>query len=240
MKATHYLSLLTGLALAASAQSIDSLNHQPEDPSAPNAEPTAATQEQDTEGTPLEPATPAPDPELINEPSRYAGIDIEAYIHAVSSTFSMRNRERDPFGRYQDPNYKPPVPKAAPRTIAKYKPAPVTPFSDIVAAIPITTIIAGQSKFLVKDRSFRTGDQIKLKTSGGKVITVHVVSVASDRVKFRHGTTNETAEQSLHLLPGGMQRGGGSILPRGLTDPNDQAPIDISGSGAGTSLSSSR
>ena len=232
--------LLAGLSLSVSAQSIGSLTPELDDSSSPGEATTAAPEEVATAEF-EQPVVAKTNPELINEPSRYAGIDLETYLQTISSTFSMRTRERDPFGRHQDPSYKPPVPKAPTRKIPKYKPAPVTPFEDIVEAIRITTIIPSQGAFLVDGRSFRVGDEIKLNTGNGKIISVHVVGVNSDSVRFRHGTTNETAEHSLRLLPGGMQRGGGgSIRPRGITSPDDQAPIDISGSGAGTSLSSSR
>jgi len=235
MKPSYYLSLLAGLSINATAQSLGSIEpaaEAPADAGSPSTE--------DASAAVAPPLIPKADPELINEPSRYAGIDVEAYIHTVSSTFSMRTRERDPFARHQDPSYKPPVPKPKIGKRPAPRPVRVTPFSDIVEAIRITTIIPSQQKFLVDGRSFRTGDEIKLKTGDGKLIAVEVVAVHADSVKFRHGTTKETAIQSLKLLPGGMERGGGGIMPRGITSPDEQAPIDISGSGAGTSLSSSR
>lgn len=232
MKTYHCLSILTGLSLTASAQSLGSLTPEP-----------APAEAESSEQAPKEvapPVSPKADPELVNEPSRYAGINLDAYLHTVSSTFSMRNRERDPFGRHQDPSYKPPLPTVPKPGPKKFVPAPVTPFSDIVDAIRITTIIPAQQKFLVAGRSFRTGDEIKLNTGNGKLITVQVVSVQSSSVKFRHGTTNETATQFLGLPPDGMKRGSSGIRPNGITSPDTQAPLDISGSGAGTSLSSSR
>jgi hypothetical protein len=238
MKTHAHLSILAGLSLAAHGQSLDSLAppQNTELPSRPNQ----AEQETTPEVQP-EPAVSESDPELINKTSRYASIDIDAYIRTVSSTFSMRKRDRDPFGRHQDPNFKPPVAKTPTRTIAKYTPPPVTPFSDIVEAIRITTIIPAEQQFLVDGRSFRTGDEIKLNTGNGDLLTIHVVSVRADRVTFRHGVTNETADHALRMLPGGMQRGGGDgIRPAGVSSPDEEAPIDISGSGAGNSLSSSR
>ena len=241
MKAYLSLSLLAGLALSAHGQSSDSLTSplpQPTEAPEPATEAPAAPSEPAEK--PSEPSAADVNAELINVPSRYAGIDTDAYIDAIASTFSMRARDRDPFGRHQDPNYKPPVIEQPTRSIPKYKPAPVTPFVDIVEAIQITTIIPGQRRFLVGDRSFRVGDQIKLSTGNGKLLTVHVVAVRPDRVRFRHGVTNETADQVLKMLPGGMEEGGGGIRPKGLISPDEQAPLDISGSGAGTSLSSSR
>lgn len=240
MKHPLHFSLIAGLGLASlHGQSADSLATQPTPDlqAAPPLESETAPVEAQAEQT----ESTKTNPELVNEPSRYVGIDMDSYIHAVSSTFSMRNREQDPFGRYQDPNYKPKLP-VAPRTRGpkKYTPPPVTPFVDIVGAIQITTIIPGQQRFLVGDRSFRVGDAMSLRTNDGKLLKVYVVAVDSDRVKFRHGVTQETAEQALKMLPGGMQRGGGGSRPPGVIAPDEQAPIDLSGSATGNSLSSSR
>ena len=93
------------------------------------------------------------------------------------------------------------------------------------------------------------GDTVVLAFGNGKVITVLIEDVSASRVTFRNSVTREVAYHSPELLPGGMQRGGGSsIVPAGITDAD--APIDVSGAGsAGTpnirynspgSLSSSR
>lgn len=177
--------------------------------------------------------------ELITLPSRYAGIDLDAYVQTLLSSFEMRGRERDPFGRHQDPNYKPPTPVVTKKAIEKYKPEPVTPFSDIVAAIPITAIMPAQGLFLVGGQSFSVGSRLKLNTGKSEPLTVHVVGIDANQVMFRHGVTNETAPHVLKLLPGGMTRSGAGLRPDGLITPKDADTIDISGSGPG-SLSSRR
>jgi hypothetical protein len=177
--------------------------------------------------------------ELIAVPSRYVGIDADAYVQTILSSFEMRSRARDPFGRHQDPNFKPPTPVIAKKAVKKYKPEPVTPFSDIVEAIPITAIIPAQGKFLVGGRAFSVGSRLKLNTGKDEPLTVHVVGIDQNRVNFRHGVTNETAAHVLKVLPGGMIRGGGEARPDGIIPANADDTIDLSGSSP-NSLSSRR
>ncbi len=210
------------LALPLAAQSLESI----EPDAAPSGAPAA--QEAVMEDT----------SKLISTPSRYVGVDADAYVRTVLSSFEMRGRMRDPFGRHQDPNFKPPTPVIAKKAVEKYKPEPVTPFSDIVEAIPITTIIPAQGKFLIGGRSFAVGSRLKLDIGKDEPLTVHVVGIDSNRVNFRHGTTNELASHVLKLLPGGMSRGSG-IVPAGVVPANSEETIDISGSTT-SSLSSRR
>lgn len=173
---------------------------------------------------------------LLTQPSRYAGIELENYVRVITSSFSMRGRAVDPFGRDQDPNAKPIVPKRTNSTIPTYKPAPVTPFPDIIAAIQVTTIIPAQRTFLVGQRSFSVGDRIKLNTEEGKIIPVLVVAVRSNAITFRNETTSETADLKLDLVPDGMSRGN-NVRPPGVVPAGGNAPLDI---GPTASISSSR
>lgn len=176
---------------------------------------------------------------LISTPARYVGVDADAYIRTHLASFEMRGRARDPFGRHQDPNFKPPTPVVAKKTVKKYKPEPVTPFSDIVEAIPITAIIPAKGQFLVGGRAFSVGSRLKLNTGKEEPLTVHVVGIDNNRVSFRHGITNETASHVLKMLPGGMIRGGGEDRPEGVIPANANDTIDISTSSP-NSLSSRR
>ncbi len=216
--------LTLALALPAAAQSFEEL-----DPAAPAGTDETRTPEVDDDKK----------AELISLPSRYVGIDSEAYIQAMLSSFEMRGRARDPFGRHQDPEYRPPEPVVRKKQLAKYKPEPVTPFSDIVEMIPITAIIPSQEKFLVGGNSYSVGARLTLNTGKDKNLTVHVVAIDSNRVLFRHGVTNETAAHVLKLLPGGMQRGGGDSRPDGVLPADSNDTIDLSGASP-NSLSSRR
>jgi hypothetical protein len=180
------------------------------------------------------PVEPTPEPldrdaaaDLIAVPSRYAGEKLEAYLNALVSSLAMRNRERDPFGRHQDPDYEPPKPVIANKAIEKYKPAPVTPFSDIVDAIPITAIIPAQRKFLVGGKAFSVGSRIKLNTGSTEPVTVHVIDIGNDRVVFRNGATRETAPHVLGAVPDGMSHGIKPIAPEGMVPGPANDTIDI-------------
>lgn len=214
--------LSLALALPLAAQSLD--------PAVPDAAEVAAAVATEKKEEQLS--------ELIAMPSRYVGIDADAYIQTVLASFEMRGRARDPFARHQDPNYKPPTPVITKKAVKKYKPEPVTPFSDIVEAIPITAIIPAQGKFLVGGRSYAVGSRLKLNTGKDEPLVVHVVGIDSNRVNFRHGITNETAAHVLRVLPGGMSRGSG-IVPAGVVPTNTEDTIDLSGS-TPNSLSSRR
>lgn len=214
--------LSLALVLPLAAQSLESV-----DPASSDA------------STPVPEVEEEKDKELIAVPSRYAGIDADAYIRTLLGSFEMRGRARDPFGRHQDPNFKPPTPVVAKKAVQKYKPEPVTPFSDIVEAIPITAIIPAQGKFLVGGRAFSVGSRLKLNTGKDEPLTVHVVGIDNNRVNFRHGITNETASHVLKMLPGGMIRGGGEARPEGVIPADADHTIDVSG-GSPNSLSSRR
>lgn len=210
------LSIFTTILVgAASAQSLDSLE--------------LASASNGADGIGTDNSTDAKKAELISLPSRYAGLDVDAYLEALSASFAMRTRARDPFGRHQDPNFKAPEPAVSKPTIAKYKPKPVTPFPQIVEAIPITAIIPSQGKFLVGNRTCRVGERIHLTGGDSESLTVHVVEIAANRVTFRHGVTNETADHVLKILPGGMIRGGGEDPPAGVVPADTDTTIDISG-----------
>jgi hypothetical protein len=162
---------------------------------------------------------------LMASPSRYAGLDVDQYVHALSSSFSMRTRDIDPFARHQDPDFKPIKPK---RTLTRgskpNKPEPVTPFSDIVARVNITAVMAAQQTFLIGSRSFTIGDRINLDIGKGKPLAIHVVGIRKNRVTFRHSITHETADRALSITPFGMVPGN-VIRPPGIESERD-ATVD--------------
>lgn len=216
MNARHpiFISALLAGATAALGQSAENF--------APPAE--AATSEEQADAP-----APAPrvNPDLIQKPSRHLGVDVDSYLTALVASFDMNDRDYGPFGKHQDPNFQPPKPKVAPRSAPKIDSEPITPFADIVAAIPVTTIIPGQDKFLVGGRSFTVGDTLKLRTGVEQTTPAVVTSVESDRVNFRHGETEETASLSLRLMPSGMRPGSAEIQPAGVTPTGSDAPIEL-------------
>ena len=164
--------------------------------------------------------------EANSTPSRFIGpADIESYLKSVSSTFLMRNRERDPFGMTQNP-------EAAPiAKVSIFGRSPVvakraTPLSEIIPMIAITTIMPGQKMFLVGSRPFKQGDLIPIRHQG-KPLRVQITEVNSQQVVFRNLDTGETASRSLELRPAGMKPGGQGIAVPGMTADSQNAPIDL-------------
>ncbi|GAA5484420.1 hypothetical protein [Haloferula sargassicola] len=162
-------------------------------------------------------------PELINTPSRNVGLDVEAYLRSVESSLDMRNRQLDPFGRYQDPNRKAVVQQPLARhTITK---ARTIPFSDHVNQLPISGVVSGK-EFLIGARTYRIGDQLTLKIERGE-LRVQVIAIGSDSVTFQDLASEESATKHLGILPPGMERGNKQSLPPGFV-PLDQNPtIDL-------------
>lgn len=207
--------LLGSLPSAAqSAEGFDTSGLVPAEPAAPPK--------------PQVPATPVPSGADLG-PSRYAGDDIQAYVLALSGRFSIRQRATDPFGRYQDPDYKAPEP---PRQLAKnpnvpYKPAPPTAFSDIIAAIKVT--MANKDQFIIenRDRPYRAKDQITMQLPNGKIVKVQVVAVSATRIDFRNVETGESSSLRLELVPAGMTRGVGRIETPGVQPSGTEAPLMV-------------
>lgn len=209
------LLLLASLPSAAqSAEGFDTSGLVPAEP-APAAKPA----------TPVAPAEPAID----LGPSRYAGDEIQPYVLALSGRFAIRQRAVDPFGRYQDPDYKAPEP---PRQIAKnpnmpYKPAPPTSFADIIAAIKVN--MNSKEHFLIegRDRPYRAKDIITMQLPNGKMVKAQVMAVSATRIDFRNLETGETAPLRLGTLPAGMTKGVGPLNTPGVQPSGTDAPLMI-------------
>lgn len=209
--------ILIGLSLSVSAQSAE--NFQLED------DPNSAALQESADAIQMQVIDKEAESELLASPSRYAGLDLDNYVQALSSSFSMRTRDLDPFARHQDPNFKPPQPAAPRPGITKPKKETITPFSDVIARINITAVVPAKQLFLVGERSFRVGDRIELDVGAEKPIFVHVMAIQANSVNFRHSVTDETADLSLGLTPEGMERGV-ALHPPGMVPKNSSAPLD--------------
>jgi hypothetical protein len=189
----------------------------------------------DTSG--LAPAEPAPakpaarpDPLPASadlEPSRYAGDEIGPYVNELTTRLSIRQRATDPFGRYQDPDYKAPEPErmANPSPTQRTKLEPPTPFADIIAAITVNMVKSQQ--FLIADRTFTVKDIFPIQLPSGKIVKVQVMAVSSSRIDFRNVETGETASRRLDLRPPGMTRGVGTLSAPGVQPGGADAPLQI-------------
>jgi hypothetical protein len=162
-------------------------------------------------------------------PSRYAGDDIQPYVLALSGRFAIRQRATDPFGRFQDPDYKAPEPpRQAPKNPNQpYKAPPPTAFSDIIAAVKVN--MANKDHFIIegRDRPCKVKDIITLQLPSGKVVKVQVMAVAASRIDFRNLDTGETAPLHLQLVPAGMTRGIGPLNTPGVQPTGSDAPLMI-------------
>ena len=162
-------------------------------------------------------------------PSRYVGAaEQEAYLATLSSIFLSGSREKDPFGHYQDPDAKP-VPKV---TVAKASsrvaPVKVTPLSEIIQLITISTIMPGEKSFLVGTRLVKQGEELSLVWRG-KQIRVQVTDVTSRLIAFKNAETGETGARQLDMLPPGMRAGNGpeGIRAPGMVPDRPNAPIEL-------------
>jgi hypothetical protein len=177
------------------------------------------------------PAAPAPAPASATTdlgPSRYAGGEIPAYVRDLSARFSIRKRATDPFGRYQDPDFKAPEPKILAKSpTQRFKPEPPVAFADIIASISVNMVDPEKQQFLIAGRSFRKANIFPLQLPNGKQVKVQVVGVTATRIEFRNIDTGETAPLKLDMLPAGMKKGTGGISAPGIQPTGADAPIQV-------------
>lgn len=170
------------------------------------------------------PAANAKTAEIL--PSRYVTKeDLPSYVKSLSEILSIRKRETDPFGQYQDPDAKPVI-KPTVTKLKRFAPAQTTPFSDIVRLIKVTTVMPSEKSFLVGTRTIKQGDQIPLSFRG-KRIKVQVAEVNSTNIQFRNMESGEMAAVQLNMLPAGMTPGINGITAPGMVPDRADAPIDL-------------
>lgn len=202
------------------AQSMSSLQ-----PKAPSSGPVEAA----PAAAPSEPkSAPAEMNRMALAPSRHIGeVDRAAYVASMSAMLEIHAQKTDPFGQFQDPDSKPIV-KVEPNKPRRAPTVQVTPFKDVVELIRISTVMPGERRFLVGNRSIGLGDQIPLSFRG-KPIQVQVIEVSSSGVGFKNVETGETASLKLDLLPAGMTPGLGAITAPGMVPQNENAPLMLDG-----------
>lgn len=190
---------------------------------------TAPAQTAPAPGKAPEPAADA-NAAVLKMPSRYAGSgsDLSVYISTYSGKFSIKNRQTDPFGRFQDPDFKAPevkITSSSPKQT--YKAAPPTPFIDVVSAIEVNTVDLAKQRFLVGTREFRKGSVFPVQLPNGKTIKIQVLSVSSVAIGFRNLETGETVNRKLEMLPPGMSKGGEPLTAPGMQSTSPNAPLMI-------------
>ena len=184
----------------------------------PHGKPPAAKDEK-----PAVEAAAGPIPQI---PSRYAGGETDAYIASLAAVFSIRNRATDPFAQAQDPAAKPLKPKVVQSAIARPSVLPTIKFSEVIAKISVTTIIPGEGRFLIRDRSFRKGDRFPIRY-GPKTYQTEIVEVSTRNILFRNIENGETGNLTLDLMPQGMSKGNQGILAPGMRPASGDTPLEI-------------
>ena len=165
--------------------------------------------------------------DVDSTPSRLVGpAEIESYLKSTSSLFLMKNRERDPFGMTQNPEAEPVARPSIFNNAAPVATKQVTPFSQIVPLIAVTTIMPRQKMFLYGSRPFKQGDLIPLKYQG-KALRVLITEVGSQQITFKNLDTGETASRRLNGLPAGMTSGGKEPAIPGMTPDRTDSPIEL-------------
>jgi hypothetical protein len=170
-------------------------------------------------------------------PSRFVSeSDLDAYVQSFSAIFSIRDRATDPFGQMQDPDAKPVIKPTAAKTSRRVAQIQITPFSDIIRMIRVTTIMPLEKRFLIGTRSIKEGQRLLINFHT-KNISVEVVAVTSRSIEFRNLESGESASLALDLLPAGMTLGTKGITTPGMTPDLPNAPIDLDGTGASNEIS---
>jgi hypothetical protein len=191
-----------------------------------HAQSAASLQSKTPAAKPVAAMAPAASDLVLKTPSRRVSPEeLPGYVNALAAVLSIRSRDSDPFGQIQDPDAKPII-KPTVAATKRIAPMQATPFSEIVNLIRVTTIMPGERRFLIGNRSVSQGDRIPLAFRG-KNISVEVELVSSNRIKFRKLDNGETAELTLNMLPPGMKPGNDGIHAPGMVPDNPNAPIDL-------------
>lgn len=160
-------------------------------------------------------------------PSRFVGeAEYDAYIQALTAKLSMKHRETDPFGQFQDPNAKP-APKV---TVAKNGNRPVqvqtTPFPEIINKIRVNAIMPKEKKFLIAAKTYSQGGTLSI-IHRNKPIHAQILAVGAREIEFKNPETGETATLRIEALPVGMTQGTHGITAPGMSPDLQDTPINL-------------
>lgn len=169
------------------------------------------------------PAAGQADDQADARASRYQLAAPEKAAQETWAKLVMRSRNIDPFGLPQDPSLAPPKPTPSQKTKKLQNFAP-TPFSEVVAAIRVNGVTKGS--FLVRDRTFKTGDTFPIRYLD-KLVQVRVLKVTTSAIHLQNLQTGESASLALNILPPGIQRGKGTTGPPGIQRDNPSTPLVV-------------
>ena len=136
--------------------------------------------------------------------SRLLGDSPLEQIELMRSRLAINAMERGPFGLNQDPSKQTATKLFLPRKNTRKV---VTPFADVVKAVPVAVVFPAEQEFLVGSRTIRAGDTFPLVVRDEK-ISVRVESVRSNGVVFKNLKSGERATKRLALRPEGVTPGG--------------------------------
>lgn len=159
-------------------------------------------------------------------PSREAGAEVESYVASLTAILSIRSRTNDPFGQAQDPAAKPLKPKIVQPNLPRPIALPSIKFSEVIAKIPVTTVIPGEGRFLVGTRSFLKGDRFPVRYQTHTYNT-QILDVTARTILFRNLENGETGSLTLDLMPQGMSKGNQGVLAPGMQPARGDAPLEL-------------
>ena len=142
-------------------------------------------------------------------PARFLSVAVDERIAEMKRRLAIAERERGPFGLYQNPGKTPVVSRSS-------KEIPKTTFRDFIKDIRISLINSREREFLVGARLFRLG-QVFPVVRGGEQISVRVEAVGPSRVTFRNLQSGERAILRLDALPEGVTAAGKPLRLQGIT-----------------------
>ena len=160
------------------------------------------------------------------QPSRLIADSADQQVELMRSRLAINMKDRGPFGLNQDPGKVGSTIDLGP--VRRRAKKVVTPFIDVVRAVPVAAVFPAEQEFLVGYRSIRTGDTFPLVVRDEK-ISVRVESVHSRGVVFKNLKSGESATKRLDLLPEGITPGGKIQLINGVTPAGESSkePLHI-------------
>ncbi len=169
-----------------------------------------------------------PDVELLkSKPSRFAVGNVELYTAARIADLSMKNRSTDPFGLFQDPDFKPiiknPGPTAVKRQPSNFAPVPLM---DIVNQIKVTTIMIKEKSFLSEGQVFKETGEVSIDFQD-RTRRLKILKVEATKIRFKDIDSGEEATRKMDMLPPGVKVGDDKIKPAGMAFPNENQPLKL-------------
>jgi hypothetical protein len=162
-------------------------------------------------------------------PTRLLAGDLSDHLTGLQSKLAINAKEIEvgPFGLYQKPGAKQPT-LLPPRAKSRKEEIVEIPFAAKIDALQVAAVMPAEKMFMVGPRALRVGQVIPLEVEN-KTIKIRIESVGNSQIVFRNMEDNELAVKRLDLLPDGVESGGDTITPDGVTRAGDgiEAPLRV-------------